>query len=1042
VQNFWKILLCIAMAIVFATTIEAQILSSSNVLSLAELQSMAGEHGGAVRSFQVEAIACAVVPERRMLALQDKTSTVLLELPVLNGAIKAGDHVTVTGNNCLVDRSRFGIRISPAVVNNDYLHPALLKTGSVFLEAGFQPISLKWFNAWTDSILELEYAGPNMPRQKISNALLWQKRESGTVSDGFQRGLNYLAYNGEWNFLPDFSQLKPVAAGVATNFSLAYRARQENTALVFSGYLEIRHAGIYTFYLNSDDGSRLEVGRPEVSCSVEPKSNGQVFLPETFDQALADGSRDHWIELEGEVAFAGASQGNLEMDLAGQGNYLPVTIIGGAALLATNLLHQRIHVEGIGKSSVETGQRRFAGLVVPSMAQAKLYPLAQESTAAFSTNDLLTTVAQVRQLKRDQAHLHIPVKITGVVIAASPISLVLQDASGGVYIHYKAIDASDQPAVGQLLEVKGRTGSGDFSPVIFADNVKFLGNAAMPEPIHPTRDQLMNGSLDAQYVEIRGIVTALSNSQITLLTPDGKVTIKGDDTHPLPQISDPGIIGNVVRMRGHFATFGDRQTRQVIGGTFFLFPDAIEVEELTPSDPFLLPPTRASDLLRFDARASALQRIKLVGQVIHARLGECFLLDEKVGVRVLTTPSQIFKAGDLIEATGYPRLNGSGPILQEALIRKTGYASLPEPVSVSADDLLDERHDSTLVQIQAVVVSDAMQMDRRILELQAGTHHFLASLKAGSESSQTFSPGTRLQLRGVYSSAGEDLIRDDLDSFELLLNYPADIVVLQKPPWWTVRRAIIVAAVLAGGLGIMMIWILQLRRKVDERTTQWQSEIEERQRVEQHRIMEQERTRVAQDLHDELGVGLTQVGILGSLAKNPSLSDERKNQCLEQLSEAARTLVTGLDEIVWAINPKYDSAASLASYFALFAQRFLNLAEIACRFDPAENLPDYPMDSRLRHGVFLAFKEALNNVVRHSKATEVRLNIAVARDQLLISITDNGCGFEIISDVPGNDGVIGIHQRMEKLGGRCVIDSGMGSGTKVELSLPLENHGS
>jgi signal transduction histidine kinase len=235
-----------------------------------------------------------------------------------------------------------------------------------------------------------------------------------------------------------------------------------------------------------------------------------------------------------------------------------------------------------------------------------------------------------------------------------------------------------------------------------------------------------------------------------------------------------------------------------------------------------------------------------------------------------------------------------------------------------------------------------------------------------------------------------------------------------------------------------MIWILLLRRTVEERTAQLQNEIEERQRVEQHRLMEQERTRVAQDLHDELGTGLTQVALLGSLAKNPSLPTERKSLYLDQLSEAARALVTGLDEIVWAVNPKYDSVSSLASYFALFSQRFLNLAGIACRFDAAKNLEDHPLDARLRHSIFLAFKEALNNVVRHSRATEVQLKIDVISNELMISITDNGGGFAVNSDSPGSDGIAGTQHRMEGLGGRCVINSNLGSGTTVKISLPLK----
>ena len=257
--------------------------------------------------------------------------------------------------------------------------------------------------------------------------------------------------------------------------------------------------------------------------------------------------------------------------------------------------------------------------------------------------------------------------------------------------------------------------------------------------------------------------------------------------------------------------------------------------------------------------------------------------------------------------------------------------------------MLNHKHDSTLVQVQALVVSDALQMDRRVLELKAGALHFLATLRVEGENKKPIRPGSLVQLIGVYSSATEDLAHGNVGAFELLVNSAKDISVLQQPPWLTLRRAIALMAALAGGLGITLIWIILLRNQVAERTAQLRKEIEERHSVEQHRIVERERTRVAQDLHDELGQGLTQVGILGSLAKNPSLTTELKNLYLDQLSGIARTLVTGLDEIVWAINPKYDSVASLASYYALFAQRFLNLAEIACRFDTVEKLPDFPM---------------------------------------------------------------------------------------------------
>jgi signal transduction histidine kinase len=177
--------------------------------------------------------------------------------------------------------------------------------------------------------------------------------------------------------------------------------------------------------------------------------------------------------------------------------------------------------------------------------------------------------------------------------------------------------------------------------------------------------------------------------------------------------------------------------------------------------------------------------------------------------------------------------------------------------------------------------------------------------------------------------------------------------------------------------------------------------------------------------------------MLGSLARTESLPAETKNRYLEQLTQVSRSLVSTLDEIVWAVNPKYDSVASLASYYSLFAQRFLNLGGIACRLQVAESFPDMPMDSRLRHGVFLAFREALNNAVRHSGATEVRITMGVASGQLNITVADNGKGFDASKNAPGSNGLANMQQRLAKLGGQCSVRSQAGTGTLIQFQLPL-----
>jgi signal transduction histidine kinase len=466
----------------------------------------------------------------------------------------------------------------------------------------------------------------------------------------------------------------------------------------------------------------------------------------------------------------------------------------------------------------------------------------------------------------------------------------------------------------------------------------------------------------------------------------------------------------------------------------------VEVEELAPPDPFNIPAKRVEDLLLFDPNGKGLHRIKVKGQIELARRGQYCLQDGKAGIRVQTKRPLLLRPGDLIEAVGFLRFGGPSPILLEAVVRTNGSSFLQAPVSIAGTELPNHSHDSTRVRVEAMLLDDRIELDDRILELQAEKTHFTARIKSLEPKSAQLAAGCRLQLTGVYVSAGDEQASGNLDPFELDMNSPSEIQVLQRAPWWTKRRSFILVGFLAGLLAIVLIWIKLLRRKIEERTAELQKEIEERQLVEQRELMEQERTRVAQDLHDELGAGLTEMGLLGDLAKNPALPAPEKQQYLAQLSNTARSLVASLDEIVWAINPQYDSVADLASYFALFAQRFLDLSGVACRPHIPTYLPELPLDSKERHSLFLAFKEALNNVVRHSGAGEVSLKIEAARGQLTILVADNGHGFETSAGPPGGDGVQGMRHRLEQLGGSCNIRSQPGGGTEVELRLPVGNH--
>ena len=1015
-------------------------------LTVAGLQKLVAEHDQIIQSFKVEGRVCAVLTEARLVVLQDSSGAGFFRLPAIQASVQAGDWAVIKGGNCLLVRDRYGVSVGAVpVIDNDGVHSSLVRSESVFLAAGFQPIQLMWFNGPGQSLLDLEYAGPGLPRQRIPGNALWQKP---VAVQSFQPGIRFAAYNAEtgehWRRLPDFERLVPVATGTATNFDLSYRARTNDTALLFDGYLKLPQSGTYTFFLDSDDGSRLNVGELSASCTALAAKGPGAAPVETFEQALAGKNARQWVEVEGKVTFAGQSEENLELELIENEtkSRLAVTVVNGANLFSTNLVHRFVRVNGMCEFSDSLLDKKPLGILAPGAGQVQVMAAADGEAPSYSTNDLLVAAAQVRGLSPEQARMKIPVKVEGVVISTALSSIFLQDYSGGVHVHVSQLDLVNKPNVGELWEIEGTAGPGGFVPIISATRARYLRDAAMPEPMRPTWDQFMNGNLDCEYVELLGAVTAVASNGLSLLTSEGSVRIVSDEVNEqtlaaMPMFSKGGtILGSLVRMRGCYLARLDTRTRLVVGGEIRLLSAILDVEQMAPANPFALPTTRIADLLWFDARANALHRTKVAGQILYAGPDEFFASDGQLGFRVRTQEAVPLQAGDFIEVAGFPKLGGPSPVLLDSQVRKTGRGLLPEPVKISGADLTGHRHDSTRVQIEARLVNATARPDELELELEAAPRLFTARLRSSAADWPQLTIGSLLQITGVSVGTVENDADTGTQLYDLLVNDPADITVLQRPSWWTVRHSITVAATLAGSLCAALIWNTLLRRIIRRRTAQLQTEIETRQKAEQNRVMEQERIRIARDLHDELGAGLTEMGILGALAKNPAIPPAEKEGYLNQLTESTRSLVTGLDEIVWAVNPRYDFVGSLITYYSLYAQRFLNLAGIACRLKIIEPLPELPLDSRLRHGIFLAFKEALNNVVRHSQASEVEIEMEVTGNQLIVSIRDNGRGIES-GALPGQDGLNGMAERLQQINGRCQVTSKSGGGTHVRFQIQL-----
>lgn len=210
------------------------------------------------------------------------------------------------------------------------------------------------------------------------------------------------------------------------------------------------------------------------------------------------------------------------------------------------------------------------------------------------------------------------------------------------------------------------------------------------------------------------------------------------------------------------------------------------------------------------------------------------------------------------------------------------------------------------------------------------------------------------------------------------------------------------------------------------------------QRLEQQSALEKERTRIAQDMHDDLGVRLSEILLLSNMADKEVRPDEHKN-LNRKISHTARELVDNLDAIVWAVNPKNDSLETFVHYLFEFAPAYLKMSNIRCLFDSPLDLPDYPLASEVRHNLFLVVKESLYNIVKHAAATEVQIHLALESGQLKLDIRDNGQGFAPKADSAFGNGLLNMKDRLTRIGGQFEISSAPGKGTCIHLRIPVKN---
>jgi len=198
-----------------------------------------------------------------------------------------------------------------------------------------------------------------------------------------------------------------------------------------------------------------------------------------------------------------------------------------------------------------------------------------------------------------------------------------------------------------------------------------------------------------------------------------------------------------------------------------------------------------------------------------------------------------------------------------------------------------------------------------------------------------------------------------------------------------------------------------------------------------------ERARIARDLHDEIGAKLTRLTLLGAMAAEDAKDDEPLRREVSEMADTARETHRAFDEIVWSVSPRNDTVRSLSHYICKYAEEFFAGTDVLCHCRLPDELADRPIDPQNRHQMFLAVKESLHNVLKHAGAKRVRLEIGLTDGRLRVEVDDDGGGFDPVAAGSQGDGLRNMQERMKAVGGKLVIESGAGKGTRLVFDMPV-----
>ncbi|MGA2544561.1 MAG: sensor histidine kinase [Verrucomicrobiota bacterium] len=669
-------------------------------------------------------------------------------------------------------------------------------------------------------------------------------------------------------------------------------------------------------------------------------------------------------------------------------------------------------------------------LLLPSLVLA----VAARRAAAGETPELptLTTVRQIREVTPEQAAKRYPAHLRGVVTfceATYDWGMFIHDATGGIFV--KLGEGTNNFKAGDEVEIEGRSGPGDFVPVVLAERIQVLGRAALPDPDRVTYEQVASGTEDSQWVELRGVVRSIVPSVREHMLID--LLSDGQRLSALVTRCDAAeaekLIAATVRVRGVCRT--SFNNRRQIRAPFLSVTSSDDITVETPAAGRTVE-VPLSKLFQFKSEGYYGRRVRVQGVVTEQKASSLFIQEKGEGLTVKTHQTNLFIPGDVVAVTGFPAVGQYVPVLEDAVVQRLGHGAPPQPINATINQVMSDDYDGGLVRLRGRLMNRAQRGDEQVLVLEAENVILSARLDTANWTPRfnDLQIGSELELTGVCLPQPMEnwnpSISTHPESFQLLLRSADDVEVMRNPPWWTLSRLLWMLGIMTVILLAGFAWVFVLNRRVRHQTAIIQ------QKLQREAVLE-ERTRIAREFHDTLEQELVAITIqLETVADQFDTAPGVARQMLQLARTMSRRSLFEARRSVWDLRSHLLENSNLGAAL----REVTKLMSVSSLVPIAAETSGVPrkLAAPVENNLLRIAQEALGNALKHAQAGRITVHLAYDPGKVCLRVQDDGVGFDTNNRAViygGHFGLLDMSERAEKMGGRFSMFSVPGQGTEI-----------